>query len=231
VGGIAGPPDMSQLGEFIAQGGLKSCDVLNYHLYPHRGYPESYDEAFRRRWEEMQARGEARPIWMTEFGLYADDEPAFTPYRIGDGAMQQAMRPSELAASGDLVRFAAVFCAYGVRKVFYHAGTSSAMHDSAAGNMFFDYGGVPRKQYAAQAALSRLLGPDVEFVRKWDQPAWVQAYEFRSRGRSVVILWSRKSDAPALRVPDGYRALDLMGNALPEGELVPGEVPVYLVGP
>jgi hypothetical protein len=231
VGGIAGPPDMEQLAELVRQGGLKSCDVLNYHLYPHRGYPESYDEAFRKPWEEMRARGEVRPIWMTEFGLYADDEPPFTPYSIGDGAMQQAMRPSELAASGDLVRFAAVFCAYGVRKVFYHAGTSDAMHDSTAGNMFFDYGGVPRKQYAAQAALSRLLGPDVEFVRKWDQPAWLHAYEFRSRGRTVVILWSRKSDAPALQVPDGYHALDLMGNAMPERELAPGEVPVYLVGP
>ena len=230
VGGISGPPDMEWTKDFVRQGGLRWCDVMNCHIYPHKGYPEAYEESFRVCEEEMRARGEAKPIWMTEFGVYADDDPPFSPYQVGDGTMTEAMRSSELAASGDIVRFAAVLFAHGVRKVFYHAGTCSALHDSSAENMFFEYGGSPLKQYAAQAALSRLMGPDVEFVRKWQEPSWLQAYEFRSRGRNVVLLWTRRADAPPLPVPDGYNALDLMGNVLPERQVMADDVPIYFVG-
>lgn len=230
VGGLGGGPDAGWLDEFIEQGGMQWCDVLNYHTYPHKGWPESYEEALRARWQQLNQLGVAKPIWMTEFGLYADDDPPATPFRVGDTTMNNTLRPSELAASSDLVRFAAILCAHGVRKIFYHAGTCAPMHESSAGNLFFRYGGVPSKQYAAQAALSRMLGPDLDFVRKWDEPDWVQAYEFRSRGRTVVILWTRRSDPPPMAIPDGLRALDLMGNPLPGKELTPGDVPVYLVG-
>jgi len=230
VGGLGGGPSADWLNQFIEQGGMKWCDVLNYHIYPHKGWPESYEEDLRLRWEQLNERGEARPIWMTEFGLYADDDPPFTPFRVGDTTMNNTLRPTELTASADLVRFAAILCAHGVRKIFYHAGTCAALHQSSAGNLFFRYGGMPRKQFGAQAALSLVLGPDFEFVRKWDEPEWVWAYEFRSRGRSVVILWTRKSDAPPLAVPDGFRALDLMGNPFPGRELAVGDVPVYFVG-
>lgn len=228
MGGIGGPPGMSWTERFIEEGGLQWCDILNYHIYPHQGWPESYEAAFRDRWEQILKEGGPKPIWMTEFGVYGDDTPPFSPYHVGDATMTNALRPGELEAAADLVRFAAIFGAYGVRKTFYHAGTCAALHRSSAGNMFFDYGGTPRKQYAAQAALSRLLGPDFEFVRKWDEPEWLVAYEFRSRGRTVVILWTRETDVPALPVPEGYTALDLMGSPLPQGQLLLGDVPVYL---
>ena len=44
------------------------------------------------------------------------------------------------------------------------ASPSRPSNQSSAGNLFFRYGGVPRKQYAAQAALSRLLGAEFELV-------------------------------------------------------------------
>ncbi|KPK65554.1 MAG: hypothetical protein AMK73_02700, partial [Planctomycetes bacterium SM23_32] len=231
VGGISGHPDMSWTRRFVEEGGLEWCDVTNYHIYPHKGWPEVYDEALAERLEQMRERGELKPIWMTEFGVYGDDDPAFTPYSVGDSTMDNSGRPSELAAAADLVRFAAIFCAHGVRKVFYHAGTCHPLNESNAENVFFEYGGAPRKQYAAQAALSNLIGPDFEFVRKWEEPEWVEAYEFRSRGRSVVILWSRSEAPPPLDVPDGMRALDLMGAELPAARLVLDEVPIYLVAP
>ena len=59
----------------------------------------------------------------------------------------------------------------------------------------------------------------------------MEAYEFLSRGRTVVVLWSRSEEAPALQVPDGMRALDLMGAELPAARLVLDEVPIYLVAP
>ena len=100
---------------------------------------------------------------------------------------------------------------------------------NAIPNSGFECGGAPRKQYAAQAALSRLLGPDVEFVHKWTEPAWLQAFEFRSRGRTVTVLWTRKAGASALTIPKGCRALDLMGNRLAGPEIIPTDVPVYWV--
>ncbi len=229
IGGIACPPDSKWADEFIAQDGLQWCDAMNLHLYPHRGWPDAYEPAFRKCSEQMKAKGSKAPIWVTEIGCYGQDEPPFTPFTVGDTSMNSALRPNELRAAGDLVRFAAILLATGTRKIFYHAGTCEALNQSSAGNIFFEYGGAPRKQYAAQAALSRLLGPDVEFIRKWTEPAWLQAFEFRSRGRTVVVLWARKAGASALPILQGYHALDLMGNRLPGPAVVPGDVPMYWV--
>lgn len=229
VGGIGSSPDSKWVDEFVEQGGLRWCDVMDLHTYPHRGAPDSYENGYRKLWERMRSRNEAKPIWITEVGYYGDDDPAYTPFTVGDPTMTRAMRPNELRTSADLVKFATVFCANGVKKIFYHAGTCSALNQNDAGNIFFEYGGAPRKMFAAQAALSRLLGPDVQFVRKWSEPDWLQAFEFRSRGRTVVVLWTRKANSPALKVPEGYRALDLMGNPLTGAQVVPGDVPIYWV--
>ncbi len=56
----------------------------------------------------------------------------------------------------------------------------------------------------------------MEFVRKWERPEGLWAYEFKSRGRTVVIAWARRADF-VLEVPAGMEALDLMGNPLPAG--------------
>ena len=229
IGGIASPPDTNLLGEFIQQDGLRWCDVMNIHLYPHRGAPDAYERAFRACRERMKAKGSTQPIWVTEIGCYGQDDPPFTPFSVGDSTMNSALRPNELRAAGDLVKFATILLATGTRKIFYHAGTCEALNQSSAGNIFFEYGGTPRKQYAAQAALSRLLGPDVEFVRKWAEPAWLQAFEFRSGGRTVTVLWARKTGVSALTLPQGCHALDLMGNSLPGPSVIPGQTPMYWV--
>jgi hypothetical protein len=140
------------------------------------------------------------------------------------------LRPDERTASVDLVQWATVMFAHGVRKVFYHAGTCQGFHDSSTGNMFFEYGGLPRKMYPAVATMARLLAPDFQFVRKWTRPEGLCAYEFRSRGRTVVILWGRRGNASKLDVPEGFEALDLMGNAVGGKQVVVGETPLYLLG-
>lgn len=229
VGGVAAPPDSRWVNDFIDQGGLQWCDAMNLHLYPHRGSPDAYEEAFRSCWEQVTSKGPKRPIWVTEIGFYGDDDPPFTPFSVGDNSMNTALRPSEFRTASDLVKFATILCAAGVEKIFYHAGTCDALNQNTAGNIFFEYGGAPRKQYAAQAALSRLLGSDVEFVRKWTEPEGVPAFEFRSRGRTVVVLWTNKSSASPFNVPAGFRALDLMGNPQAGSEVTPGDVPIYLV--
>ena len=79
IGGIACVPVSAWTGRFIEQGGLKWCDVLNYHLYPTRQRPETMETAFHAQCQRMQDRGQIRPIWVTEFGLYAEDDPAVVP--------------------------------------------------------------------------------------------------------------------------------------------------------
>ena len=230
IGGIACPPGSQWAEQFIAQGGLQWCDASNYHLYPSRQRAETAEIGFQMRWEQMQKRGEGKPIWVTEFGLYGEDDPVSIPFHAGDSTMDNAMRPDERTAAADLVQWSAVMFAHGVRKVFFHAGTCQGYHSGSTGNMFFEYGGVPRKAVAAVAVLAKLLPPDFQFVRKWDRPEWLQAYEFSSRGHRVVILWTRKAGVPKLHVPQGYQTLDLMGNPLEGAEVLVGESPVYLFG-
>jgi hypothetical protein len=230
IGGIACGSGSNWGKQFIAQGGLRFCDVTNYHWYPTREHAEAMEFAFNLPLRQMQAAGDATPIWVTEFGLYAEDEPASIPSQAGDHTMNNAMRPDERTASVDLVQLATVMFAHGVRKVFFHAGTCQGFHDNSTGNMFFEYGGAPRKMYPAAAAMARVLAPDFQFVRKWDNRDGLHAYEFRSRGRTVVILWTRKAGGVKLEQPQGFQAMDLMGNPVEDKEVVAWESPLYLVG-
>ncbi|GAB4126984.1 carbohydrate binding domain-containing protein [Thermopirellula anaerolimosa] len=229
VGGIAAPPDHRFVREFIDQGGLEWCDVMNLHMYPHRGDPITYEKAFRDCRERMAAAGRSRDVWMTEIGCYADDDPATRPFRVGDSAMNRALRPNELRGAVDLVKFAAVLGSGNVTKVFYHAGTCGALNEDTAGNVFFEYGGAPRKMYAAQAALSQLLPADARFLRKWSDPPGLHAFEFESPRGKTTIAWSVGKDTIDFALPKDWTAYDLMGNPL-EGETVAiGSIPVYLI--
>jgi hypothetical protein len=231
VGGIAAPPDHRFVREFAAMGGARWCDVVNLHLYPHRGDPLSYEKAFREHWDLLRSKGPERPIWVTEFGLYADDDPAVRPFRVGDATMTRSLRPTELRASADLVKFSAIMRAYGVEKIFYHAGTCGAWNEDSAGNIFFEYGPTPRKMFTAQAVLSRLLPAGTRFVRRWEEPPGVVGFEFAAPGgaRRVAVLWIVEEPID-FALPAGWRALDLMGNPVESASFQLGEVPVYLVG-
>ncbi len=160
IGGIGTWVDSHWVQDFIDAGGLQWCDVMDIHLYPITIPPESYEEELAKTWQKMRSRGEAKPIWLTEFGCYADDDPYKTPGQIGDSAMSRANWGSEQAAAEALVKTAAVFLSHGVRKIFYHAGTCGPINSSSGGGIFFEYGGAPRKMFAAQNALANQLGPN-----------------------------------------------------------------------
>ena len=57
IGGIACPPDSKWVDEFIEQDGLRWCDAMNLHLYPHRGWPDAYEGAFRKCSEAHEGKG------------------------------------------------------------------------------------------------------------------------------------------------------------------------------
>ncbi|MGQ9503797.1 MAG: hypothetical protein ACUVQR_02705 [Thermogutta sp.] len=227
VGGIAAPPESHWVKRFIEQGGLQWCDVMNLHLYPHRGNPDVYESSFQSCYESMKEKGLIRPIWVTEIGCYADDDPPALPFTVGDEAMNRSLRPSELRAAIDLVKFAAVMGSAGVKKIFYHAGTCGPLNENTAGNIFFEYGGAPRKMYAAQAVLSRLLGADWVYRGKSADHPDVRGFRFHSKGSEIIIVWARRQTS--INIPETFIVLDIMGNQISRRPLEVGEEPVYLV--
>ena len=78
----------------------------------------------------MRAHGGPKPVWITEWGCYADDDPPCVPQTVGDATMNRCRWPSERAATEHIVKFTAVGFAHGVRKIFFHAGTCGTINGS-----------------------------------------------------------------------------------------------------
>jgi hypothetical protein len=144
--------------------------------------------------------------------------------------MSRCRWPSERAATEHLVKFAAVACAHGVRKVFFHAGTCGRINGPDAGGVLFEYGGTPRKMYAGVAALTRLLGVPDECVRILNQGG-LQAYAFRVRDHIVAVAWCESGRTRRVARDDGCHVYDIMGNRLSGPDVALEVSPIYLVGP
>lgn len=215
--------------EFIEADGLRWCDVMDIHLYPFTVTPTVYADELRDCVNRMKARGQMRPIWLTEFGCYADDDPHQVPSTIGDTAMAKSNWATEHEAAQGLVKTAAVFLSHGVEKIFFHSGSSGTLNGSSGSGIFFEYGGAPRKMYPALAAVSVLLGPKWEPLPAASSSGKLRVYAFRTPRGVVAIAWSEDASPVKLARPGGVRAYDLMGNAIPAGTLSVGTEPIYLV--
>ena len=225
VGGIGAGLDAPLTREFVMQGGLRSADALDIHIYDAARPAEWYEAPFEALGELMRTNGGPKEVWITEWGCYADDDPASVPESVGDATMNRCRWPSERAATEYIVKFTAIAFAHDVRKILFHAGTCGPVNGSDAGGVLFAHGGAPRRMYAGVAVLSRLLGvPDVCTARLHD--GGLRAYVFRGAGRAVAIAWSETPRA--LMLPDGVRACDIMGNALDGRETTVGPSPIYL---
>lgn len=228
VGGPGAQPDSAATREFIAKGGLRYVDVMDVHMYAPPIRAEHFDEVFGRMEDLMREHGGPKPIWLTEWGCYADDDPPSLPWGAGDASMNRSRWPSERAASEHIVRFAAATFAHGMRKIFFHAGTCGAINGPDAGGVLFEYGGAPRKMLPAVSAFTRIVGvPDA--CERVVRSGGVRAYVFRGGGRFVAVAWS--SDRPTkLSVGGAVRVYDIMGNEMPAGERELDATPIYLVG-
>ncbi len=214
---------------FIEKGGLQFADVLDVHMYDPTMPAETYEATFSKIEDLMRAHGGLKPIWMTEWGCYADDDPPSVPWLAGDASMNRSRWPSERAATEHIVKFTAVTFAHGMRKIFFHAGTCGPINGSDAGGVLFEYGGAPRKMLPGVAALTHLFGVPEECVKKIIQDD-LRAYVFRSKGRAVAIAWCGENQRRALALARGVRACDIMGNPLPPGDAALTDSPIYLTG-
>lgn len=227
VGGISANLDAGFTREFVTRGGLQFVDVFDLHMYDPARPAESFENSFRTLEDAMRAHGGPKPVWITEWGCYADDDPACIPQTVGDATMNRCRWASERAATEHIVKFAAVAFAHGVRKIFFHAGTCGAINGPDAGGVLFEYGGAPRKMLAGVAAFTRRVGVPDELVRRIRTDS-VEASVFRARQRIVAVAWCPTDTLHTLTLPSGVSAYDIMGNALPPLRLDLAGTPVYL---
>ena len=227
VGGISANVSADHTRLFVEQGGLKSCDVFDLHMYNACVPAETFTAQFDDLDQLVRAHGGPKPIWITEWGCYADDDPACFPETVGDATMNRCKWPSERAATEHIVKFTAISFSRGVRKIFFHAGTCGTLNNTDAGGVLFEYGGAPRKMYAGAAALNRLFGVPESCVLKVERDD-LRAYVFQKLGDAVAVVWSGAEKPPELALPKGVQAFDIMGNALPQRTLTPTATPIYL---
>lgn len=229
VGGMGIWASSSWTHDFVKAGGLAKVDILDLHNYPVTADPESYEPDIAELARMMKQRGEIRPMWLTEYGCYADDDPYRTPQKIGDAAMSKSVWPSEREAAQALVQSAAVFCTHGLRKIFLHAGSCGPINGSSAGGVFFEYGGTPRKMLPAVWAFSRLVDADFEPVDTGPQPADMRVYLFKVKRGVLAIAWTREEKPVRVTASGDITVLDIMGNTLKERAVELTATPVYFL--
>ena len=229
LGGLGIWADSKYTRDFVEAGGLQLVDALDLHLYPHAD-PQAYGDSLARLWERMRERGEPRPIWITELGCYADDDPAITPYRasFNDAAVRNAVKSSEREATEWLIQFATLVFANGGEKLFLHGGFCGEINGDLSGSVLFRYAGAPRKVLPAISAMANLLPPAARFDRRESAGDQTSVYWFTVEGGRVGVAWSEDGEPHRLRLPDGARVLDLMGNPCAAPEQVDG-TPIYLL--
>lgn len=211
IAGIGTGPSADLSHEFIKRGGLRFVDVFDLHIYAPPAPADSQENVFADLENLMREQGGAKPIWITEYGCYADDDPACVPQAVGDASMNRCKWRNESAAAEHIVKFTAVTFAHNVRKIYFHAGTCGQINGPDAGGVFFEYGGTPRKMYAATAALTRLLGtPDQCLGTISGQD--VKAYLFRTGSRCVAIVWTMDGREQTITLSPDLKSFDVMGN-------------------
>ena len=228
IGGLHEGQIMDDFEKFFAAGGLAASDAIDIHHYPQQRPPEFFEKLLEQLNALMDKHGGRKPIWLTEYGYYAEDEPWTVPLPHND--FDQPL-PSERVQAEYAVRWATLCFANGVEKIFYHAGTCGGINSGSLQGVFFGYGGQPRKIYAAQAVMAHLLTPTCRFVKKLALGEGVRAYLFRDGQRLVCVVWAPKAGKPRpITLADGKLVLwDLMGRPQSAREFTPSGTPVYLL--
>ncbi len=228
IGYIAEGQIMQDFEEFFAAGGLAVCDAVDIHHYPRIRPPEFIEPLLEQLNALMDKHGGRKPLWLTEYGYYADDDHWAVPIPHSDF---DTPLPSERVQAEYAVRWATLCFANGVDKIFYHAGTCGGINSDSLQGVFFKYGGQPKKIYAAQAVMAHLFTPTCRFVKKLALGEGVRAYLFRDGERLFCVVWAPKSGKPrAVRLADEKLVLwDLMGRPQKEREFTPSGTPVYVL--
>ena len=216
IGEVREAGTMDGFCRFFAAGALEAVDAVDIHEYPTVRRPEYMEDLLAKLNAKMDQCGGRKPIWVTECGYWADDDPSMRPMLRVEGV---DLLPNEQMQAEFAVCWAAVLFAGGVDRIFYHAGTCCGINGDNPWDGFFKFDGQPHKLYAAQAVLSHLLGPTCRFVRRLAIGEGTRCYLFRDGLRLVAVVW-RRPDSPERTIHlagEKMSCRDLMGRSM-EGQ-------------
>ncbi len=231
LAGIGGWPD--GVGRYFAEmfetGALSSIDAVDVHTYPGLAGPESREPGLHQLRSLMEQHGGVKPIWLTEHGYYADDDVEVIPARHGGFDIPL---PDERTQAIYSMRFNVILLANGVERILYHAGTCPGLNGDNREGTFFEYGGAPRRIYAAVAAFAELFPPGCRAVGELDWGPGLKAYLFETPAGPVLAAWRPRGEAGLRASWDapGVRARDIMGNVLDQEAVALTEAPVFITG-
>lgn len=207
----------------IGKGGLAHCDGLSIHDYP-GGEPEGSEEAVGRLVAAMREAGAPRPLWLTEFAYYGDDDVEPT---MDLGAWPPFVEDETTHALWT-ARYCLLMLGSGVSNVFFHIWNARVNFDSGQ-SLFFEADGEPRKATAALCAMVRMLGPKPDFVDTLDLGQDGQVCLLFRRGNTLVaVTWDAWSGTRCGGPPPPGEWRDFLGQPLgaPPTGLDPS--PLYL---
>jgi hypothetical protein len=236
IGGLATEPE-SRLGDdFIAQGGLKYCDIFNLHPYGRKMAPEEFIQYMERTQKAMESSGDRKPIWATETAFYGVDDKPWTPWVVPPEHFSAGLLcASERTAADYIVRHAIIMLAHGVDKIFYHEPIEGPVNNGTMDieNTFLSPDAVPRKSYVAIAALANTLGPSSRYAGTLKaEVKGVYGYAFRCGQRAVLAIWAPQDDSGSktcgIAASQGIEAFDAMGNKVGAESIGLTESPVYV---
>jgi len=215
--------------QFFAAGGLAAVDAVDIHHYPRLRPPEFAEKLLAQLNALMEQHGGRKPIWLTEYGYYADDDPWSVP--IPHSGFDQPLE-DEIVQAEYAVRWAILMLAGGVEKIFYHAGTCDGVNQDSLQGIFFEYAGQPHKIYAAQAVLAHLFPPSCAFVKRLEMGNKIRGYLFRDGERTLAAVWAKEgADAPVVPIDSqSLEVWDIMGRPLSSPILPLGPIPLYVIG-
>ena len=228
IGAISDGQILQDFEAFFAAGGLEHADAVDIHHYPRIRPPEFIEPLLAKLNALMDAHGGRKPIWCTEYGYYADDDPWSVP--LPSSGFDQPL-DTELQQASYAVRWAALLFAGGVEKIFYHAGTCDGVNRDSLQGIFYEHAGQPHLIYSAQAVMSRLLTTSARFVKKLEPDPGVRCHVFADHDRHVAVLWSTAGARPrpvTIR-NDRIAVWDLMGRPVKTEHVLPSNTPVYLI--
>lgn len=214
--------------QFLAAGSLDAVDAVDIHHYPRLRPPEFIEELLEKLNALMDQHGGRKPIWLTEYGYYADDEPWSVP--LPSSGFDTPLESEQLQAEY-AVRWATIMFAGGVDKIFYHAGTCDGLNSDSLQGIFYEYAGQPHKIYAAQAVMSYLFTPTSKFVKRLALGDGANGYLFRDGRRSLAVVWAVAGAKPGQisLSNEKIELWDMMGRAQSARQFTPSATPVYLI--
>lgn len=213
---------------------LSAIDILSEHRYPGLAPAPDFLRSIRGPVEQMQEVGTVRPMWVTEYGIYADDDP--DPTTINSRFLIHAGRDSEMLAASYTAKHQVLCLASGAEKVFFHIGNWPITLNREHGcgfHPFFEWGGIPRKMLVTENVLSWALPPGTEFVRAISDEPPLFAFEFaRGKGTAAVVWCTHAEPVPAAVRDalngDGISTYNIVGQKQRNLEEL-NEYPVYIL--